>query len=83
MAFSRGCRDRRMAAARQWGVPSPSCLRESDPFPCSVKQANLGSRFSYRHGGRAPLTTDLVKAPPIKVLNKRVAETWSLTNSPY
>jgi hypothetical protein len=29
---------------------------------------NLSSRASYRHGGRGPLTTDLVKTPLIKAL---------------
>jgi hypothetical protein len=29
---------------------------------------NLGSRASYRHGGRGPLPTDLVVTPLIKVL---------------
>lgn len=29
---------------------------------------NLGLRASYRHGGRDPLTTDLMKTPLIKAL---------------
>jgi hypothetical protein len=31
---------------------------------------NFGSRASYRHGGRGPLSTDLVVTPPFKALTR-------------
>jgi hypothetical protein len=40
---------------------------------------NLGSRASYRHGGRDPLPTDLVVTPPFKALTGEASGTRSPT----
>jgi hypothetical protein len=40
---------------------------------------NLGSRASYRHGGRDPLPTDLVVTPLFKALTGKAPETRSPT----
>jgi hypothetical protein len=37
-------------------------------FTIRSSTMNLGSRASYRHGGRGPLPMDLVVTPPIKAL---------------
>jgi hypothetical protein len=52
---------------------------------------NLGSRASYRHDGRGPLSTDLVVMPPFKALTDlwRKIRTrfdrsdWDLFNTGY
>jgi hypothetical protein len=59
---------------RQWrlhegsGLPTAACLRETDRSSLRVKPVNLGSRASYRHGGRGPLPMDPVVTPPFKAL---------------
>jgi hypothetical protein len=51
------------------GLPTDVCsFGRSNPLTLRSSMANLGSQASYRHGGRDPLTTDLMKTPPIKAL---------------
>jgi hypothetical protein len=54
--------------ARQWGFPPLRAFERSDPQILRSGMVNVGLRASYRHDGRGPLTTDLVKMLPIKTL---------------
>jgi hypothetical protein len=63
-------RGRRVAAARQWGFLTIRAFRNRSHFLFG-QPVNLGSWAFYRHGGRGPLSTDLVVMPPIKALSGR------------
>jgi hypothetical protein len=58
-------------ALRASGKQTRSSLR--------VSPVNLGSRASYKHGGRDPLPTDPVVTPPFKTLTGEASGTRSPT----
>jgi hypothetical protein len=47
-----------------------------------LSMVKLGSRASYRYGGRGPLPTDLVVTPPFKALTGKAPGTRSPTEPP-
>jgi hypothetical protein len=68
---------------RQWVFSPLRAFGRSDPLTLRSDTANLDSRASYRHGGRGPLTTDLMKTPPIKALIGDVMGLGRKTDSRY
>jgi hypothetical protein len=74
---------------RQWrlregsGLPTAACLGETVSFvSLRLSPVNLGSRASYRHGGRGALPTDPVVTPSFKALTGEAPGTRSLTEPP-
>jgi hypothetical protein len=69
---------------RQWRLREGSGLRTVRPRGngpvrlLGFSPVNLGSRASYRHDGRGPLSTDPVVTPPFKALTGEAPETRSL-----
>jgi hypothetical protein len=68
-----------VAALKEWA--SHRCMPQGNgPVRLlGLSAVNLGSRASYRHGGRDPLPTDLVVTPPFEALTGEAPGTRSPT----